>query len=58
MDYSLLLGIHDLDQAAEDVLEVVEEEEEDEEYDSAGSAGTGLGECFVNRNILIPMCHF
>lgn len=39
MDYSLLLGIHDLDQAVEDVMEAVEDEDEDAEYDSAGSGG-------------------
>ena len=41
MDYSLLLGIHDLDQAVEDVMEAVEDEDEDAEYDSAGSGGQG-----------------
>jgi hypothetical protein len=39
MDYSLLLGIHDLDRSVEDALEQVEEEEDDEDYDSGGSAG-------------------
>ena len=39
MDYSLLLGIHDLDRSVEDALEQVEEEDEDEDYDSGGSAG-------------------
>ena len=41
MDYSLLLGIHDLDLGAEEVLEMVEEDEEDDEYDSGGSGGEG-----------------
>ena len=39
MDYSLLLGIHDLDRAADDVMETVEEEDDEDEYDSAGSGG-------------------
>lgn len=39
MDYSLLLGIHDLDRAVEDALEEVEDEEEEDDYDSGGSAG-------------------
>ena len=37
MDYSLLLGIHNVDQANGEEEEVIEEEEEDEEYDSGGS---------------------
>merc|ERR1712142_847171 len=42
MDYSLLLGIHDMDKAIEEALEQEEEEEEDEDYDSGGSAGMAL----------------
>jgi len=42
MDYALLLGIHDMDQALEDAEEDAEEEEDDEEYDSAGSGGMAL----------------
>jgi len=37
MDYSLLLGIHNVDQANDDEEEIAEEEEDDEEYDSGGS---------------------
>jgi hypothetical protein len=40
MDYSLLLGIHDLERGVEDALEQqLEEEEDEEDYDSGGSAG-------------------
>lgn len=37
MDYSLLLGIHNVDQANQEVDEIPEEDEDDEEYDSGGS---------------------
>jgi hypothetical protein len=38
MDYSLLLGVHDTQQAMEDERETEEDlDEEDEEYDSGGS---------------------
>jgi hypothetical protein len=40
MDYSLLLGIHDLERGVEDALEELEDEEEEDDYDSGGSAGT------------------
>jgi len=42
MDYSLLLGVHDLDKAVEDAQQAVEEETDEEEYDSGGSAGIAL----------------
>jgi hypothetical protein len=42
MDYSLLLGIHDMDIAMEEALEQEEEEVDDEDYDSGGSAGMAL----------------
>jgi len=42
MDYSLLLGIHDLDKAIEEALEEQEEEEDDEDYDSGGSGGMAM----------------
>jgi len=40
MDYSLLLGIHDMER--EDDREEPEEEEDEEEYDSGGSGGAAL----------------
>jgi len=42
MDYSLLVGVHDLDRAMEDAQQAVDEETDDEEYDSGGSAGIAL----------------
>lgn len=39
MDYSLLIGIHDLNDVGDDEEDVHEGEHEDEEYDSAGSGG-------------------
>ena len=42
MDYSLLLGVHDLDRAVEDAQQAIEEETDDDDYDSGGSAGIAL----------------
>jgi len=44
MDYSLLLGIHDMNRADEDEeQDYFEEDEEDEDYDSGGSGGHAGG---------------
>jgi len=41
--YSLLVGIHDMDRALEDVLDQqAEEDDDDEEYDSCGSGAMAL----------------
>ena len=42
MDYSLLLGVHDLERAVEDAQQATEEETDEEDYDSGGSAGIAL----------------
>ena len=42
MDYSLLLGVHDLDRAVEDAQQAIEEETDEDDYDSGGSAGIAL----------------